>query len=431
MSFLKNDEFYSSLKTISGIDTLYYFYESNSNYDNLFLDILDQYEDAKGRFEKRNIAFTNSDIQISIKEQAFFFNGRDMGFYWFSHIDNFFKIGFKDCKINRSLNDIQVQFNAFGIYTLGIKNLIKYIDDLISEYITGYKPVTRIDLNIFIQADLSWIDKSMFVTRKRKFTTIFKEEANKHKVETLYIGKKPFLMRLYDKKLELKKSKKLEMMYEYFTLNGFDTQNSIYNLEFELHRDKLKEFKINTIDEVLEVAQDIFMYCIDFFRLIELDSIVDNTINAKNKNRAKTHKLWNYLSTSYKLDTFLSINAPLQRIKRKNYIYTTDKAIKEHIELAKKSYIHNISVDKQFYDEVLKAFRDSIKPKDTQIIVAKKEVYKKSIDDMTISELQKYLVEIDKDMQNEDMDLFVLIQRHKIVYQELLSRGMAEQEFPF
>ena len=45
---------------ICGIDTLYYFYESNNNYDDFFIDLLDQLEDNKGRFEKREISYENN-----------------------------------------------------------------------------------------------------------------------------------------------------------------------------------------------------------------------------------------------------------------------------------------------------------------------------------------------------------------------------------
>jgi len=42
----------NDIKMIHGIDSLYYFCESNENYDNLFLEILDQMEEKKGIFEK-------------------------------------------------------------------------------------------------------------------------------------------------------------------------------------------------------------------------------------------------------------------------------------------------------------------------------------------------------------------------------------------
>ncbi|EDZ61348.1 hypothetical protein SMGD1_2533 [Sulfurimonas gotlandica GD1] len=59
---------------ISGIDTLYYFYESNDLYDDFFLEILDQLEDSKGRFDKREISYSNKDLKVSINNQVFEFN---------------------------------------------------------------------------------------------------------------------------------------------------------------------------------------------------------------------------------------------------------------------------------------------------------------------------------------------------------------------
>jgi hypothetical protein len=65
----------------SGIDTLFYFYESNDLYDEFFLDILDQLEDSKGRFDKRDISYANKDLKVAISNQVFEFNGKAQGFY--------------------------------------------------------------------------------------------------------------------------------------------------------------------------------------------------------------------------------------------------------------------------------------------------------------------------------------------------------------
>jgi len=349
-----------SPKTISGIDTLYYFCESNNAYDNLFLDILNQIDETKERFEKRNISYEYKDIKISINNQFFYFNGKTQGFYWFTHFDEYIKVGFKDTMTNRGLNDIQVQFTAIGIYTLGIKTLLQYTEELLKEYTTGYKPLTRVDLNIFVEDDLSWIDKSMFVSRKRSYTSIYKEVATKHKLQTLYIGKKPFLLRIYDKLAELKNSKKRELMYQYFKNNGFVDLKHVTNVEFELHRDYFKSFEIDTIEELLVRAELLFQDCLNAIRLVDLSSITDNTADAKNKNRARMHPLWKHLFMQYRLNDFLSMETPLQRIKRKNYAYTIEKAIEEHLTVAKKAYVHDIVIDEQFYQEVLRNFRKII-----------------------------------------------------------------------
>lgn len=416
-------------KIISGIDTLYYFYESNDAYDDLFLDVIDQLDEAKGRFEKRDIAYSNKDIKIQINKQAFTLNGKAQGFFWFTHIDEYFTIGFKDRLTNRGLNDIQLQLNANGIYTIGLKTLLRYVDDLLSGYITGHKPLTRVDLNIFVEADLSWISKEMFVARKRSYTSIFKEIATKHQLQTLYIGKKPFLLRLYNKIEELKSSKKKEMMFEYFLNNGFDSLQNVFNIEFEIHRDYFKTFKIDTVDDLLLRAEMLFEDCLNAIRLVDLSTLTDNTVDSKNKNRALTHPLWEHLNASYKLNDFLALEAPLERIKRKSYRYTIEEAIEEQFALAKKAYIYGIVVDEQFYREVLENYLQKTKRvQNIPFIEDSIDFYNPSVEinikTLSDLDLEKYLFILEKDMNNSDLDLGVLIKRHQLVHLELKSRGI-------
>lgn len=432
---------YDVIKTISGIDTLYYFYESNNEYDNLFLDIIDQHGDAKARFEKRFLSYENKDIRISIKNQAFLFNGQSMGFYWFTHADSLFTIGFKDHLTNKGLNDIQVQFNAIGIYTLGIKSLLKWVDDLLEGYITGYKPLTRVDLNSFVQMNLSWINKDLFVARKRSYTSIFKEVANKHEMQTLYVGRKPFLLRIYNKKEELKNSHKKDLMYNYFIIKGFEyNEDDIFNIEFELHRDYFKTFKIDTVDDLLSRAELLFKDCMNAIRLVNPSSITDNTKDSKNKNRAETNRVWTHISDSYKLDDFLTIDSILERVKRKNYTYSIEDAIKEHTELARKAYLYNIIIDSQFYDEVLEAFNRSRRPKSVSVPQKKEEtvqiVYENINEQVDITELDnleldKYINKLEKNMEDQDLDIHLLLKNYQLAIIEKKSRGFFAQEFSF
>ncbi len=424
---------------ISGIDTLYYFYESNDLYDDLFLDILDQLEDGKGRFDKRDISYSNKDLKVSISNQVFEFNGKAQGFYWFTHLDNFVTVGFKDKLTNRGLNDIQIQFTAVGIYTLGIKALLRYVDDIFKEVTTDYKPITRIDLNVFIQSDLSWLDKDMFVSRKRKYTTHLKEVSSKYRLQTLYIGKEPFLLRLYDKKEELKNSKKNELMYEYFLNNGFTREDDIFNLEFEIHRKYLKTYNIDSVEDLLGLAEKLFKESMNAIRLVDLSTISENSINTMNRYKAETHPLWQHITDSYKLKDFLAVDMPLERLKRKNYSYTIENSMKEHVALARKYYIHGGLVDEQFYDEVLEAFQKSLEPKDDNYPkTVKLETYYEDINEqvnikeLNDLELEKYIKILELKMANPDIDLQILIKKHQQSFIELEHRGKhMQQEFPF
>ena len=126
------------IKMLHGIDSLYYFCESNDNYDNLYLEITEEVEEKEGMFKKKDIAFENCDIHISINSIPLNYLGKEEGFYWFKDINEFFKIGFKDKYKNRGLNDIRVQLQDIRIYTVGIKSLNEFINNfLLADYVTG------------------------------------------------------------------------------------------------------------------------------------------------------------------------------------------------------------------------------------------------------------------------------------------------------
>jgi len=319
-----------------------------------YLDLLEQLELNKKRFDDMNISYENRDLKVSINNQMFEFNGKAKGFYWFTHLENIFTIGFKDTLTNDKVLDIQVQLNAIGIYEkLGLKRLILYTDALLKNITTGYKAITRIDLNMFIQDNLSWLKADMFVSRKRKYTTFYKEIKSKTRVETIYIGKSPFLLRLYDKKLELKNSPKKEMMYNYFLTHGFNLQEDIFNIEFEMHRTHLRSFGIDTVDDALGMAEKLFKESMDAIRLVDLSTISGKSSKTNNRYKAETHPLWKYISDSYRLKEFLAFDKPLVKQERKKYLYTEEEAIVEHAKLAVTSKAYEIIHDEQFFSKVI------------------------------------------------------------------------------
>lgn len=350
----------NNIKMIHGIDSLYYFCESNDNYDNLYLDILDQIENIKAKFDKKEIEFENRDINIHVNEVPLSFLGKAEGFYWFKDINDYFKIGFKDKYKNKTLNDIRVQLLGIGIYTIGIKSLLDFINTvLLKEYVTGFYPITRADLNTFVQYDFSFVNKEMFSTRKRQYSTI-SEIGNSTSTQTLYVGKAPFKLRLYNKKEELKKSNKKDLMNEYFLNNDFNLEDSIFNIEFELHRTFLRTYNIQTIEDLLSNAVKIFKASMDDIRLIDLNNITDKDIINNSKSRATTLPIWKHIQDSYKLDDFLQIQLPLNKIKRVISIYDDYKFKLEYIALLRKAFINNLVLDTDFLNSLYIEAKDSL-----------------------------------------------------------------------
>lgn len=354
----------NDIKMIHGIDALYYFCHTNEDYDDLFLDILDQIEHIKGKFEKRYIEYENSDINITVRDTPLTFKGKAEGFYWFMDMNEFFKIGFKDKATNTNLNDIRVQLQGIGIYTVGIRSLVNFINnDLLKDYVDdNYFPITRVDLNCFIQYDFSFLTKEMFATRKRSYSMI-SEIGSSTTTQTIYVGKKPFLLRLYNKKEELKKNSKKELMYEYFANNGFDIEQDIFNLEFQMHRGHLTQFNIQTIDDLFKNAVKLFKRSMDDIRLIDTNTVSDDAVKHNNKHRADTHKLWEHIKESYDLKEFMQTTLPLDRIKRAITIYDDHKFKIEIVAVLRRAFINNLVVEPEhvdaFYFEAKRSLKET------------------------------------------------------------------------
>ncbi|MFK5937976.1 MAG: hypothetical protein QM497_06205 [Sulfurimonas sp.] len=347
-----------NIPMICGIDTLHYFAETNENYDNLFLDILDQIEDKKAMFERKEIEFKNSDISIELEKITLQYLNKAEGFYWFKDINEFFRVGFKDEQTNKGLHNIRVQLQGIGLYTIGLKALITFINDnLLKDIATGFYPITRADINCFINHSFSFIDKTMFASRKKKYIDI-SSIGSANKTQTIYVGKKPFMLRLYDKKLELSKSSKKDMMYEYFANNGLDTKKEIFNVEFEMLRTHLRAYDITTLKDLLANANNLFKKAMEDIRLIDISTITQKDTKNNSKSRAKTLPIWDYIKDNFSIDTFLQNNFPIKRLKRKEYVYDADRFIEELNKLIKKAKIHNVYINSKFISAITQNYLD-------------------------------------------------------------------------
>lgn len=334
-------------KKIFGIDSLYYYKVSNNLYNELLNNIENQIEEKIQYFENNNLTYEYKDIVININNSSFNYLGKNMGFTWLRDSNEYFRIGFKGKKINPTQHSTRVQLQAVGIYTIGIKSLIEHIDELLKEYCTLEKPITRADLNCFIQYDFKFLKKDMFVTKKKTYSTI-NEIGNANETQTITIGKAPFKLRIYDKRLELKSSEKKELMDKYFFTHGFNLHDPVSNVEFELHRAYLKTFNILDVQDLLCNANKLFKDCMDQIKLIDVDSISDNAIKNNNKHRAEVLPIWKDIKDEYCIDNFIQNDSPLRKFKREKTIYDDYKFEKEFKELIRKAFTNRVPMDQKY-----------------------------------------------------------------------------------
>lgn len=65
------------------------------------------------------------------------------------------------------------------------------------------------------------------------------------------------------------------------------------------------------------------------------------------KNRAKSLPIWDFIKENYSIEDFLQVTSPLERIKRKAYVYDDVNFTKEHKLLIRKGLINSVPITKE------------------------------------------------------------------------------------
>lgn len=334
-----------------------------------------------------------------------------------------------------------------------MSSLLELINkSLLGDFIRENKPITRIDLNCFVQYDLSFVTKEMFVSRKRSYGQI-SEIGTAKRTQTIYVGKPPFRLRLYDKKEEMKKSKKGDLMREFFLNHDFDLNEELFNVEFEMHRRHLKAYGIETIEDALKNAESLFKGAMDEIRLIDINTITQKDIENNSKSRAITLPIWDEIKEAYSIKAFIQDALPVQRIKRKLILYSDEKFRDEFIAMIRKALIHSLPITHKLLEGYLEETIEALTmPKKQE---KKKEYIEVEIEDVdgnkeqfrllgdgtlikpiTITsatrmdnyELLTYLDVLSKGFQEEYNESY--IKRYEIAYEEAVKRGLV-LDIPF
>jgi hypothetical protein len=428
----KNKNNLEGLKTLSGIDTLYYYAVSNEKYDDFYLNLIDEMDTIRQRLSNSNLKVKNSDIVVNIGGVDFIYTGQPEGFHHFMDVNRYVYIAFKDKFTQLSQNDIKIKLQAIGIYNIGIKPLIEYANSILKDITTGDFPVTRVDLNTFIQYDFKFIRPDMFVSRKRWYDNILRDKGNRLGSETIYVGLPPFRLRFYDKRNEVIKPKKLELMTEYFLNNDFSLDEPIWNAEFEMHREHLKTYKLNTIDDVLANAEQLFKSSCDAIRLCDMSTVTQKDIDSGHRNRAKTLPVWEAIRDNYSIGAFLQITAPLERIKRISYIFTQDKAIEMLSDTIRVIELHGVNVCPMLIKHAKdKIELDAKRAKVHEIVIDSNESIDESeklklggVKKLTSYELDRYLKEIKADLARDKPRIKDSLTKCRVAHAEMVKRRM-------
>lgn len=228
--------------------------------------------------------------QVKIGNHLFEVSGKGQQRFPYVLVDNCFRIQLSSAS-SKSLPLAYVQLSSELLTTLSVQEAVKNLNVIIHTFgqVTGEPQISRADIFVDFTYPIamdSWHPLN-WVTRAHKIWS--------HYERRLFSGWSIGLggnisARLYNKTLELEKSKK-DYLKPLWLMAGWDGLCPIWRLEFEFHREALKELGILEISPLLSRIADLWRYaCMDWLRL----SIPNN--NDSNQTRWPTHPLWEFLN---------------------------------------------------------------------------------------------------------------------------------------
>lgn len=300
--------------TVSGIDALIYHCKIDYNdYSYFFNNVLlkRQLEDDKSLQIRENVDYT--------KQYSYF------DFYYVSPSER--KLGgalnlesiplccisFKNLNQRDNLDSIKVDISSVYLQVLTIQEIHNIIQEKLFEFNLKIEDtkVNRIDLNTYVYGfDMSWINPDFISTNARKLNSITNSLFSSSKMSTFTVGSRDtgsVYLRIYNKwnelinlsrsKYNLANIKQTLIELKFCNLGlVIDTKTPLWNVEFEIKRGKLKQYNINTIEDLdiyINSFHNILMS--KYVKLLSTSTFDGDT----NKNKIALHQIWNIIKDNY------------------------------------------------------------------------------------------------------------------------------------
>jgi dsDNA-binding SOS-regulon protein len=269
---------------VKGLDTIEFGLDFE-NYSQSFESFITQFQKLKEYAQE-----TGKEQLIELGDLLLIVHRNGQKFYSYKLSCKDFSIAFAE-KEMKSNSPIFVRFMSSYIWSFGYKRAYEQFMEWFKCF--NVKPtidrLSRIDICVdtdqsrFIQNDVKGV-----VTKARSNTEHFVNEVytNGRTFSGFTFGRGgPMLARIYNKSLEIKKSGKV-WFYEIWSERGWDGENDVWRVEFQLRREALKELSIDTFDKLLDKVNELWTYLSGDWLTIRQPSR-DNVSRWKIKNKWK------------------------------------------------------------------------------------------------------------------------------------------------
>jgi hypothetical protein len=229
--------------------------------------------------------------QVKIGNHLFEVSGKGQQRFPYVLINNCFRIQLSRTS-SKSMPLAYVQLSSELLTTLSVQEAVQNLNFIIQSFglVTGEPQISRADIFVDFTCPALAMDSwrsSDWITRAHKIWA--------HYERRIFSGWSIGLggnigARLYNKTLELEKSKK-DYLKPLWHIAGWDGLCPIWRLEFEFHREALKELGILEIEHLISNIAGLWRYaCTDWLRLA-----IPND-NDSNQTRWPNHPLWDFLT---------------------------------------------------------------------------------------------------------------------------------------
>ena len=267
----------------TGIDSLYLSYQGvvNSEIDGKLAD-LKLLAQAYEPHLQGHATFQLNDHCFEVKA-----TGRQRHAYVLQ--DNWFQIHVASSNSTR-IPMVYAQISSELLSRSGIVHAVEALDKIVHQLgDCSKKPtISRVDLCVDFTTPIDFfsIPIESWVSRSTKMEYYFDK-----KILTGYtFGKGGVIScRLYNKTIEVIHTKK-EFFYPIWEQSGWDGQSDVWRLEFQFRRDVLREFLINTVDDLLEKITSLWQYSTSDWLKLTIPSTTDKT-----QSRWPLNPMWKLL----------------------------------------------------------------------------------------------------------------------------------------
>jgi len=228
--------------------------------------------------------------QVKLGEHLFEVKGKGSQRFPFVLVDNCFHIQLSGTH-STAMPLAYVQLSSELLTTLSVQEAVNILSPIIRTFglVKGEAQISRVDLFVDFTSPIlmnSW-DLSAWVTRAHNISSY----SLRRRFSGWSIGMGGAMgARLYDKTLELEKSKK-DYLKPLWKMAGWDGQSPVWRLEFQYKREALKELGVLELPDLIEQCGGLWNYAAtDWLRLT-----VPNPDDS-NQTRWATHPLWSDLA---------------------------------------------------------------------------------------------------------------------------------------